>query len=183
MIRTAKTYAKLAKMFQLSLAALGLSLFASSAFAAYGDDVGEQVICESHRGQTQYCQIDTSGRVVLVEQYSRSQCIEGQTWGVNRRGLWVSEGCRGAFGTVYERRSRRDRGNYGGQHDGGGYGSALVRCESHDGRQAYCPLPGRGRARLVNQLSRSECREGYSWGQDRRGVWVSNGCRAEFAIY
>lgn len=174
MIVTAKT-----KLFHLALATVGLSLLTSSAFAFYGDDVGEQVICESHRGRVEYCQIDTGGRVVLVEQYSRSACIEGQTWGVNRRGLWVSEGCRGAFGTVYERRSRRDRGNYGQ----GGYGSAVIRCESHDGQQAYCPLPGRGRVRIVNQLSRSECREGYSWGQDRRGVWVSNGCRAEFAQY
>lgn len=172
MIGTAKT-----KLFNLALAAVGLSLLTSSAFAFYGDEFAEQVICESHRGRVEYCDIDTGGRVVLVEQYSRSACIEGQTWGVNRRGLWVSEGCRGAFGTVYERRSRRDRGY------GGGYGSAVIRCESHDGQQAYCPLPGRGRVRIVNQLSRAECREGYSWGQDRRGVWVAYGCRAEFAQY
>ena len=177
----AKSSAKLAKLFQLSLASLGLGLLTSPAFAFYGDEVAEQVICESHRGRIEYCDIDTGGRVVLVEQYSRSACIEGQTWGVNRRGLWVSEGCRASFGTVYERRGRRDRGNYG--QPGNGYGGEVFRCESHEGRQAYCAIPGRGRVRLVNQLSRSECREGYSWGQDRRGVWVSNGCRAEFAIY
>lgn len=176
MIGRVKTTAKWAKLFQLGLVALGMSALTTSAFAQYGH-VDEQVICESHQGRIAYCEIDTNGRVVLVEQYSRSACVEGQTWGVNRRGLWVSEGCRGAFGTVYERRSRRDRGNYGG-----GYGAQVIRCESYEGRQAYCPLPVRGRATLVNQLSRAQCQEGYSWGQDRRGIWVSNGCRAEFVV-
>ena len=33
---------------------------------------------------------------------------------------------------------------------------------------------------MVNQRSGSPCRQGYSWGYDRRGIWVDHGCRADF---
>jgi len=35
--------------------------------------------------------------VQLVRQISRSACIEGQTWGYARNGIWVSQGCRAEF--------------------------------------------------------------------------------------
>ena len=160
------------------------TLFQTTAAIAYYDDedvdVIDEVVCESIKGRTAYCQMDTRGEVVLVEQYSRSDCTEGYSWGVDRRGLWVSQGCRGSFATVVPRQRRR-----------GGYvptpaprnNASYIRCESHDQQQAYCPLPFRGRVRLVNQISRAQCTEGYSWGYDRRGVWVSQGCRADFEVY
>lgn len=40
----------------------------------------------------------------------------------------------------------------------------------------------RGGVVLVNQLSRSGCWEGSTWGWDRGGIWVSGGCRAEFRV-
>jgi hypothetical protein len=33
---------------------------------------------------------------------------------------------------------------------------------------------------LTNQRSGSPCQQGYSWGYDRRGIWVDHGCRADF---
>ena len=36
--------------------------------------------------------------------------------------------------------------------------------------------------RLDRQLSKGACREGYSWGWDRRGVWADKGCRGDFVI-
>ena len=36
--------------------------------------------------------------------------------------------------------------------------------------------------RLVQQLSRAGCWEGRTWGKTRRGVWVANGCRADFEV-
>lgn len=144
-------------------------------------DVIGEVICESYKGRVAYCDIDRQGDIVLVEQLSRSQCIEGQTWGVDRRGLWVTQGCRGSFASVVQRQRR----GYGGRR--GGYAppqsnATVIRCESYDGQQAYCALPFRGRVQLVNQVSRSACTEGYSWGADRRGIWVSHGCRADFEV-
>jgi hypothetical protein len=35
---------------------------------------------------------------------------------------------------------------------------------------------------LSRQLSDSACIQGKTWGWDRKGVWVSDGCRAEFIL-
>jgi len=59
-----------------------------------------------------------------------------------------------------------------------GYNDGPVRCESIKGRTQQCPIDGR--ARLVRQLSGTQCIEGDNWGQARNGVWVTRGCRAEF---
>ncbi|RMH94578.1 DUF3011 domain-containing protein [Lysobacter pythonis] len=55
-----------------------------------------------------------------------------------------------------------------------------VRCESVAERWSHCPLPFKGEAAMLRQLSRNACVRNYSWGQDAQGVWVSRGCRAEF---
>src|SRR5438105_15509851 len=55
-------------------------------------------------------------------------------------------------------------------------------CSSDDGRRHYCPADTRGGVQLVKQRSDSPCRQGYSWGFDRGGVWVDRGCRAEFPL-
>ena len=57
-----------------------------------------------------------------------------------------------------------------------------VSCSSDDGKRHYCSTNSPGRVRMVQQRSESPCREGYSWGQDDRGVWVDHGCRADFAV-
>ena len=36
--------------------------------------------------------------------------------------------------------------------------------------------------RMTNQLSRANCVEGHSWGFNNNGIWVDNGCRAEFTL-
>lgn len=141
----------------------------------------EVIRCESRDYRQVYCNIDSRGGVEIVNQLSDTACIEGRTWGWDRRGVWVSGGCRAEFAVA-------GRGGYGGGHyDGGGYGydaggSALIRCESRDFNQVYCNADARGGARLVNQLSSTPCIEGDTWGVDRRGVWVRGGCRAEFEI-
>ncbi len=53
-------------------------------------------------------------------------------------------------------------------------------CQSRYDRYQYCPTDTRGGVRLVRQLSKSPCRLNDSWGYDRGGVWVDQGCRAEF---
>ncbi len=173
------------QLFLVALFATSAIFGSTPAFAYHDDDVDviDEVTCESYKGRVAYCDIDTRGDVVLVEQISRAQCVEGHSWGVDRRGLWVNQGCRGNFASVVER-PRRGRGgyrqNYPQQQQ---QQETVIRCESHDQRQAYCALPFQGRVRLVNQLSRAACTEGYSWGFDRRGVWVSQGCRADFSVY
>ena len=35
---------------------------------------------------------------------------------------------------------------------------------------------------LTRQISRTNCVLNRNWGSDQNGVWVSNGCRAEFSL-
>lgn len=127
------------------------------------------VRCESTSGRSNECAMDTRRGVELVRQLSRSACMRERNWGWNDRGVWVSGGCRADF------RAR------GGEDDGPPVlGIQTVRCESVDGREGHCPIDTRGPVRLVRQLSRTPCIEGRTWGNDRRGVWVRGGCRADF---
>lgn len=57
---------------------------------------------------------------------------------------------------------------------------ATITCESRDNRERFCPVNTRGGVVLSTQLSRAGCYQGETWGYDRRGVWVSGGCRAVF---
>jgi len=59
--------------------------------------------------------------------------------------------------------------------------SGVIRCESSDGRTQQCAADTRGGVRLIRQLSRGPCIEGRSWGWSRGGIWVTQGCRGEFA--
>lgn len=53
--------------------------------------------CFSNDGKRNYCSADTSRGVVLARQISGSPCVEGNTWGYDRRGVWVDRGCRADF--------------------------------------------------------------------------------------
>lgn len=69
-------------------------------------------------------------------------------------------------------RDRRDREDNG----------ATVTCESVDNRRAFCATGGARHVRLVAQISDSACIKGRSWDYNSRGIWVANGCRAEFKV-
>jgi len=137
------------------------------------NDRSGSVRCESGDGRTRQCPADTRGGVRLERQLSRAPCIQGDTWGYGRAGIWVTRGCRGEFVSGYG-----DDYSYGP-----GYGGPRTfRCESRDGRVEHCAVSTRGGVRLSRQLSRGPCVQGSTWGYDRGGVWVSQGCRAEFEI-
>src|SRR5882757_1949466 len=53
--------------------------------------------CESNDGNRQYCGRYNPDQVRFDRQISESSCVEGQTWGVDRDGLWVDRGCRAIF--------------------------------------------------------------------------------------
>ncbi len=141
----------------------------------YGQGYGSTIRCESRGGNTERCGINGRGRVQLARQLSRNACIEGRTWGSNRDSVWVSDGCRAEF-TV----SRGYGNNYGNNY---GYGGQTFRCESNDSRPRECAANTRAGVQLVRQLSRAACIEGRTWGYGRNGIWVSDGCRAEFRSY
>lgn len=129
--------------------------------------VSDFIRCESNNGRSNHCPANTRRGVELVRQLSRSPCIRGQNWGWNERGIWVSGGCRAEFRVTAHRDDARTT-------------PAITRCESVDGASRHCPADTRGGARLVRQLSRSDCIEGRTWGYDRDGIWVEGGCRGDF---
>ncbi len=130
--------------------------------------------CESNDNRRRVCNTGWRG-ATLVRQLSKTQCVEGRNWGSSNGAVWVDGGCRAEFA--------EGRGGWGGgggwNGDGQAHGQTL-RCESTDNRQRVCHTSWR-RAELVRQLSKSQCVEGRSWGSSNGAVWVSNGCRAEFA--
>lgn len=141
-----------------------------------GGDGGWSVRCESIDGRDRFCPIDTRAGVQLARQLSRTPCIEGRTWGIDRGGVWVTQGCRGEFVA-----SRGDRFPGGGWH-GDGFDRDLLRCESISGRWQQCAVDARRGVELARQLSKAPCIRGRTWGVDRGGIWVSGGCRAEFRL-
>ncbi len=170
----------------MTVLAAATALPASSAPQYYG--TGGTIRCESNDGRTRECATG-GGRVVIERQISSSACIEGRSWGYGRNGIWVSQGCRADFRIVGN--GGYQGGNYGGnygndRYGNNGYGSngygnnQVVRCESNDGRNRTCPMDTRGGVQLVRQLSNTACIEGRNWGANRGGVWVTDGCRAEF---
>jgi len=60
--------------------------------------------------------------------------------------------------------------------------SETIRCESNGGRYHYCRIDTDNRVRVEHQISRNDCRQFRDWGYDRHGIWVDNGCRAEFRV-
>jgi hypothetical protein len=61
----------------------------------------------------------------------------------------------------------------------------LLTCESINNVRHTCKVDARGRLITINQqLSANPCILGKTWGltKNRKGVWVDDGCRAEFLI-
>src|SRR5215475_1078757 len=58
---------------------------------------GDEIKCESNDGNRQYCGNYSRRQVAMQRQISQSACVYNQTWGVDRRGLWVDRGCRAIF--------------------------------------------------------------------------------------
>jgi hypothetical protein len=57
-----------------------------------------------------------------------------------------------------------------------------VHCKSEGYEYNRCPAVVSGPVRLERQLSEAPCRRGETWGYDRRGIWVDEGCAGEFRI-
>ncbi|MBO0800875.1 MAG: DUF3011 domain-containing protein [Blastocatellia bacterium] len=153
----------------------------------------QELRCDSNDGKYHLCPADTRRGVSLVRQRSDASCIQNRTWGYNRQGIWVNNGCRadfalGAVGGGYGRGPGggggygRGPGREGGYGRGGGGSTQIFRCESGDDKRHYCAEGAVGRVRLVKQYSGSPCIEGRTFGRDRSGFFVDQGCRADFEV-
>jgi len=142
-----------------------------------GGHGGQQVTvqCESTDGRLRTCGTNLVGRAQLQRQISKQRCIENSNFGLRNGSVWVNGGCRGVF------LARSRNGNWNGDGDGQA-GNYNVTCSSNGGRYTTCAWDARyGAPRMIQQLSKEDCRQGYSWGYSvRSGLWVNNGCRARF---
>jgi hypothetical protein len=89
----------------------------------YDDDTygnHDSVKCESNDGRRNYCGNYDYQRVRLERQISESPCVNGRSWGVDDRGLWVDNGCRAYFTVGGRSRSGgyRENGDHGGAYSG-----------------------------------------------------------------
>lgn len=124
------------------------------------------IVCESNRGRRNHCNVDTRQGVNFIRQISNSSC--NRHWGYDQTGIWVDAGCRAEFSINF------------GWDQPGSEGNIMV-CESRNYNRQYCPAYLNGRDVFVfRQLSNSSCQN--NWGYDKNGVWVNNGCRAEFVV-
>jgi hypothetical protein len=133
------------------------------------------VVCESRDGRRHRCAADTLGQITLGRQLTRkSHCVQGRTWGYDSDGIWVDRGCRAEFLIA----------DNGGTYRGRGQSQAMrtLVCESNGSARNYCRADASFGVELTHQLSRTNCVLNRNWGSDRNGVWVSDGCRAEFAL-
>ena len=159
-------------------ALLGLAMTPSPAAAQAGFPGSQNgtIRCDSNSNRQQVCNTGWRG-AVLVRQVSDTRCTEGRNWGSNNGSVWVSGGCRAEFA---EARGNWAGGNGQGGWNGNGNGNRTIRCDSNNNRQQVCNTGWRS-AVLVRQISDTRCTEGRNWGSSNGSVWVSGGCRAEFA--
>jgi hypothetical protein len=175
-----------------------LLLASAQSFAQYA------LTCASEDGRKHYCSADTRGGVTMEHQRSHAVCTQGSTWGFDTNGVWVDRGCRADFlvtpapsehdanrdrdhdrGPNHDRdhdRDFADRDHDRDRHDFAREETMQLTCSSQDGGRHYCESDIQGKATMLRQRSGSPCKEGYSWGNDRRGIWVDHGCRADFSL-
>ena len=60
--------------------------------------------------------------------------------------------------------------------------SDSITCSSTNGRRTTCEANTSRGVTLLRELRGSHCEEGFSWGYNRREIWVDRGCRAEFSL-
>jgi len=141
----------------------------------------DAIECRSQNYSFRRCPV-TWRDVRIVRQLSDTQCVRGMNWGIDRGGVWVDRGCGALFA---DRHGRGDYEESGGWRPPSGWDQRFqVRCDSNDYQYNFCAvdLGGRGRAYLARQISGSPCIEGQTWGWNRAGIWVVQGCAGTFTI-
>ena len=131
---------------------------------------GQIVRCESWEYKPARCDMDTRGGV-RIQRVIAGNCRQNQTWGWDRNAVWVNGGCRADF-------ISNSGGGWGG---GGNRGPQVIECNSIKYEPARCNANTHSGVQIDRVLG-GECLQNRTWGWDRGGIWVNNGCRARFRI-
>lgn len=130
------------------------------------------VVCESQNDTRTRCAADTRYGVAVFRRLGQGDCILDETWGFDPDGIWVDRGCHAQFAL----------GGYRLPQDVVPPNTSKVMCESLDGGHRPCPIDTSHGVGLLHQISDADCILNRTWGYDRDGIWVTNGCRAEFIV-
>jgi Protein of unknown function (DUF3011)/Ricin-type beta-trefoil lectin domain-like len=134
-------------------------------FRGWGDTY--MIYCASDDMERVWCPADSRFGVRMIRQRSEAGCIEGQTWGYGKRGIWVDRGCRADFRVSGDWQARA---------------AAIVYCPSDDMRRNVCSVNTLDGVFIIRQRSEADCVFNHTWGYDRDFIWVDRGCRADFEI-
>ena len=142
-----------------------------AAFAANAQTNGTLLTCESMNNVRHTCRADVATGVTLNRQFSKDACVRGSTWGTTRNndGIWVDAGCRAEF-------------LVGGSAQLPNGALQTVTCESIPHHTKRCAAMTANGVQLARQISKHGCVLNRDWGWDNNGIWVKNGCRAEFTM-
>ena len=136
---------------------------------------GPVVRCESQANRIEHCAADTRNGVRLVRKFSVSECVENLDWGHDDKGIWVARGCRAEFRVGGDEAMA---GQVGTQDSP----VATISCESTDRQWQRCDIAVKTGVDLFRQVSKTPCVRDRNWGWDAKGIWVDQGCRAEFSV-
>jgi Protein of unknown function (DUF3011) len=134
-------------------------------FRGWGD--AYMIYCASDAMERVWCPADSRFGVRMIRQRSEAGCVEGQTWGYGKRGIWVDRGCRADFRVTGDWQKNA---------------AALVYCPSDYMQLNSCPIDTRDGVFIIRQRSEADCVFNRTWGYDRGRIWVDRGCRADFEI-
>ncbi len=166
----------------------------------YRDQSGRVIHCESTASGRRYC--GEGHRRYTMSGNRDPDCIEGQTWGRDNRGVWVSGDCNADFTeSQYQNDdgyNNNNRYNNNGYNNNNGYSNGvpanmevghthqvdqsgqLVHCQATADGRTYCG--DRDNPYIISGNRDPDCIEGQTYGRDDRGTWVSGNCRADFGI-
>jgi hypothetical protein len=134
-------------------------------FRGWGDVY--MIYCASDAMQRVWCPADSRFGVRMIRQRSEAGCVEGQTWGYGKRGIWVDRGCRADFRVTGDWQKNA---------------AALIYCPSDYMQRNFCAVNTRDGVFIIRQRSEADCVFNRTWGYDRDRIWVDRGCRADFEI-
>ena len=155
--------------------ALQLSMIGAISAFLSGGAIGQIVQCGGPQEHEYHCPADTRRGVTLLQETGRERCIRGYSWDYENGEIWVDVGCAGEFALA-------SRAPIAWQDEEVPRGKYLLSCAADTSQPTYCVELPQASAELVRQTSDARCIEGKSWGLNARGLWLSNGCAADFIV-
>lgn len=150
----------------------------------------DTVSCHSNGREFKRCNVGPWDDAVLVREDSRTRCVRGENWDLDRIAIWVSDGCRGVFAEVRRRVQRDYRDRRPARPRPRAVADSWNRdirfaCASRNQRYQFCTVDvgPHGLVEMEKQESRADCVLDQSWGWNRAGIWVDKGCRAKFVVH